>query len=355
MAEDLRVAVSGLRRGMGLARVFDLMPECQVVGGFDPDDSRRRDFGTAFPSARLYSGYGEMLADGPDVVVVSSPIPFHAEQTVGALQAGCHVLQEVTLARNIEECRGILDAVRSHPDLKFMLAENCCYWGHVQAWRDMYRKGLLGDLVYAEAEYVHDVRHLMRDSDGAQTWRASRPPIHYCTHSLGPLLWITGDRCVTATGMAMGHKLDPDLPAPDGEVGIFRTEGDAVVKVLVFPRVERRPSFHYYSIYGTKGCLETSRPPEPLMTNAHTTEVPNLMNMVRMPLGENVAGAPAEATAGGHGTAEYFMVRDFLNSIARETPPPIDIYRALDMALPGLCAHESAVRGGELVPVPDLR
>ena len=56
---------------------------------------------------------------------------------------------------------------------------------------------------------------------------------------------------------------------------------------------------------------------------------------------------------GGHGTAEYTMVQDFLACIREDTPPPIDIHAALRMALPGMCAHQSALQGGQMVEIPD--
>jgi len=64
--------------------------------------------------------------------------------------------------------------------------------------------------------------------------------------------------------------------------------------------------------------------------------------------------APKEASAGGHGTSEYYLVRDFLNSIKNDTVPPIDIVRAMDMTVPGLIAHEAAMKGSVWMDVPRL-
>jgi len=351
----LRVGIAGARRGASLASVFALMPDCEIAAACDPDASRLEEFGIRFPGAALYSDYPDMLETGLDIAVIASPVPMHCVQTVAALEAGCHVLQEVTLGQTLEECRDILGAVLVHPRQKFMLAENCCYWAHILSWKGMYAQGLLGEFLYAEAEYIHDVRSLMRAEDGSLTWRASLPPIHYCTHSLGPLLWVTGDRCVTACGLAGPSRLEPDMSSPDMEVGIFSTASGGVVKILAGFRVVREPSFHYYSIYGTRGCLETVRPPKPLATVSYLSQVPHLQNMIEMPLGYSMPGASRDAERGGHGTAERDMVAAFLRSIWSDTDPPIDIYRALDMAVPGLCAHESALQGGKPVDVPAWR
>ena len=349
------VGIVGLHRGVGPAQVFALMPDCQVAAICDLDESLLEQRRQQFPAARLYTGYEEMLREGLDIVFVASPVPKHRDHTIAALEAGCHVLQEVTLADSIEGCRDILSAVRAHPKQKFMLAENCCYWAHVMSWREMFAQGMLGQFMYAEAEYIHDIGFLLHDAQGRPTWRASLPPIYYCTHSLGPLLMITGERCLTAGGFNTGSKLRPELGSIDMEVGIFQTSSGGAIKVLCGFGVVREPMFHYYSLYGTRGCLETSRPPQPLQTNAYLEGVPHLQDMMQIPLGYNVPGAPREAALGGHGTTEYYMVQAFLESVRHDTEPPIGIHAALDMALPGLCAHESALQGGQPVPVPDWR
>lgn len=350
-----RTGISGVRRGGSLARVFPLLPDCQVVAACDPDPVALESFGSRFPEARRVGTYEDLLGLDLDVVVVASPVPQHARQTVAALAAGCHVLQEVCLAATVAECRQIYEAVQAHPDQRFMLAENCCYWAHILSWREMWQQGDLGELQYAEAEYIHDVRGLMHRPDGAPTWRATLPPIHYCTHSLGPLLKVTGARCVTACGLATASRLDPGADHQDLEVGIFQTDGGATIKILAGFRVVREPAFHYYSVYGTRGCLETARPPAALRTHAYLDRVPHLQGMLEIPLGTDVPRAPAGAGAGGHGTAEYYMVRDFMEAVRAGSEPPIGIQAALDMSLPGLCAHQSALQGGAPVGIPDWR
>ena len=65
--------------------------------------------------------------------------------------------------------------------------------------------------------------------------------------------------------------------------------------------------------------------------------------------------APPEARVGGHGTSEYWLLRDFIAAVRGAGPAPIDVHRALDYTLPGICARQSAARGGAPVAVPDPR
>ena len=78
----------------------------------------------------------------------------------------------------------------------------------------------------------------------------------------------------------------------------------------------------------------------------------NGAEMVQWPLGRNDPQAPDGADSGGHGTAEFYMVRDFLDSICCGRPSPIGIDAALEMSVPGLCAHQSASDGGNPVDIP---
>ncbi|MHC4608486.1 MAG: hypothetical protein ACYTAF_16360, partial [Planctomycetota bacterium] len=62
--------------------------------------------------------------------------------------------------------------------------------------------------------------------------------------------------------------------------------------------------------------------------------------------------APEEARHGGHGTSEYYLIRDFLDSLADGRRPPFDVIRSTDFTIPGIIAHRSAMKGGEWMDVP---
>ncbi|HOJ40215.1 MAG TPA: gfo/Idh/MocA family oxidoreductase, partial [bacterium] len=61
-----------------------------------------------------------------------------------------------------------------------------------------------------------------------------------------------------------------------------------------------------------------------------------------------------EAKSGGHGTSEYYLIRDFLSAIENDTNPPIDVFRATEWTIPGLIAHQSAMEDGRWLEVPRL-
>jgi hypothetical protein len=108
---------------------------------------------------------------------------------------------------------------------------------------------------------------------------------------------------------------------------------------------------HWQVFYGTEGTLENRRAPwEEAKLYRSGDE-----KMAPIAAEGSDPNAPPEATAGGHGTSEYYMVDGFIQAVLDGVPPPIDVYRSMDYSAPGLCAHLSAERGGEPVEVPDFR
>ena len=108
---------------------------------------------------------------------------------------------------------------------------------------------------------------------------------------------------------------------------------------------------HWQIFYGTRGTIENRRVPwEEAKVFKHGDE-----KLSATPAEGSDPHAPPEATAGGHGTSEYYMVDSFVQAALSGSTPPIDVYRALDFSVPGLCAHRSAEQGGQPVEVPDFR
>jgi predicted dehydrogenase len=348
-----RAADVGCKRGRSFIRVFQALPETEVAAVCDIESEALEEVGREYGIKNLYDDYGRMLEADLDVVVVSTPAPLHAEHSIAALRSGKHVLSEVPACYDIAECAKVVQAVRES-GRKYMLAENVCYFAYVETWKQMVRAGRIGRPFYAEGEYVHDCRDLMVETDGRKTWRASMPPIHYITHSLGPLIQILDARCVSAVGMHTGSNVAPDIGAIDLEVAILRMSNGAVVKQLCGFSVVREPPFIFLSVYGTKGVLEGKRWDGDEI-KGYFEDVPNLHGMVRFPLNDRHTNVPKEALLGGHGTSEYLMLKAFVDCILNDTRPPIDVYDAMDFTAPGLCAHISAENGGRPVDIPDFR
>jgi predicted dehydrogenase len=275
---------------------------------------------------------------------------FHAQQSIAALRSGRHVICEVPAVMSIEEAKGLVDAVRQSKK-KYLFAENCCYWAFVQTWRQMIREGRLGQVFYMEGEYVHDQPQLMCNPDGSPTWRASFDPIRYVTHETGPLLSMVDDRGVSVTALGSDAFSTPEYQSPNAAVALVKTVGGAVIKLLTSFR-NAAEEYHRYCVFGTAGTLETKTTEE--VTYADLRDIPHVKGRVRIPLGITEPGLSTEKTQ-SHGSADWRLLNTFVDAIAKDEPAPIDVYRALDYTLPGVCAAESVYHGGRAVEIPDPR
>lgn len=350
----LKIGIAGLRRGASVAQVFFHHKECQIVAGCDLNTERVKNWAEANNVPYWFDDYSKFCQADFDAVFIATPAPVHVACVKEALLHGKHVLSEVPACYTLSEAYELVEAVEAAPHLKYMFAENMCYFAWVQAYREFIHQGHLGEIVYAEGEYIHDLGSLMFDERGRPTWRTKLPPIQYPTHDLGPILQIMQDRVVLAVGMHTGCHKRPELGTIDMEVGLFKTAQGKVIKQLCGFSVAKEPAHHWFCLYGTKGQLESPRTPD----GKHLLwleDIPALTHSIELPLGVNHRGAPPEATLGGHGTSEYYMVDDFVRCILEDTKPPLDVYEALDQTLPGICAHISAENGSQPIKVPDLR
>ena len=107
------------------------------------------------------------------------------------------------------------------------------------------------------------------------------------------------------------------------EVGLFQTYKGAVIKILRSQVVPRHPDMVWYSLYGTKGFIENGRGGWGKTTGQMYVEG----EMPKQPGAQAIEcptvdpSAPAEALSGGHGTSEYYLVRDFIAALEQKRPP----------------------------------
>lgn len=353
MEEKVRIGVLGLRRGTSFIRsALELGEWAEVTAVCDLDGRAIDRARELVPGASAYTSYGDMLEGDIDAVVLCNYCPDHAPAAVEAMEAGKHVLSEViachTLAEGVELARTV-----ERTGMTYMYGENYPYMAATQEMRRLYEAGALGQFRYGEGEYVHFSRDILhRLVNGPGHWRMWFPPTYYCTHSLGPLLRITGLRPLKVAGAAVPgtrHGWTGEWRSDYG-IEMVRLENGALVKSLHGGGCPREPWSPWYVVYGTSGVIENRRWPDYGEVTLYTDgmEGPDTYKAGFRELGDL-------ALRSGHGGGDLFVTYEFLRAIRTGERPDIDVYMGLDMTIPGILAWRSSLSGGGFLEVPDMR
>jgi len=358
----LKLGVLGARRGANIVASAGEIENIEFTAFCDMDADRVARAAEDTGVRQTYTRYEDLLASDVDAVLLASPMPLHVEQAVQALEAGKHVLSEVTAATSIEQCWQLVETVQAS-GRTYMLAENYCYIPAFQLLMGMARAGLFGELYYGEADQLQHFKGSFKESEIDTNWRtaelAMRQGHQYITHNLGPLYQIMRERVATVSCMGSGQHYLPWAKADDTCVVICQTTGGKLIRIRLDFFSNRPTNYTYFGIQGTGGCYEGPRSER----DFHKVYIEGECEPgTWRGLAEFVDHMPADfptavdpATWDRYNAGESAMLEAFARSILRGEPSPIDVYDAVNMTAPGILSELSAQRRGEPVDVPDFR
>lgn len=373
LIKKLNIGIVGVAgRGADFRAALEAHPATYIHAVCDVREDALAEAARALDAMEMYTDYDEMLAKSHlDAVIIGTPMQFHARQAIAALERNIHVLSEVTTGVTIEECRALVEATnRSHA--VYMMAENYTYARPVVLVKELVRRGLFGEVYYAEGEYIHELKELNETTPWRRRWQTGIDGVTYGTHSLGPILqWLAAepgkpaDRVARVSCEGSGHHYrDPRGDAYENQdtcVMLCKTVRGALIKIRVDMLSERPHAMHNHCLQGTKGCYESGRGPG----ERHKIWLADvckdkdtwldLFDLEQDYMPELWRNPPEAALKAGHGGGDYFEVLDFVNSIVTGAPCPIGIHEAMDMTLPGLVSQLSIANGGAWLDVPDSR
>ncbi len=153
---ELGVAIAGLGYwGPNLVRNFAASTNWNVAWIVDVDEGRRRRMQRLYPNCRATADFDEALAD-PDVhlVAVATPPRLHYTMTMQAIAAGKHVLVEKPLAEEAAQAQELLEAA-ARRGVRLFTDHTFLYAGAVEAMRQAFVDGDLGEIYYAESSRVN--------------------------------------------------------------------------------------------------------------------------------------------------------------------------------------------------------
>jgi predicted dehydrogenase len=363
MRGRLRVGIAGLHRGQAFLEAIRWCEETELVAICDTSPAVLEQRGPMFGEVPRFTEYEQMLDCGLDLVVIATPAHVHVKQAVAALARDLHVFSEVPAATSLKQCVDLVEAAR-RSSAKYMMAENCCYMKPHMVVSNMARAGLFGDLYYAEGCYVHFIRYLDPPGGWRDQYLFGRRGGTYLTHALGPILDWLEDRVVTVNCVGTGSHVEPRLGGDDSCTVLCRTAKGALVQ-LRNDMSSPRPARGYASLQGTKGAYEPDWEEDGKVghrvcfyrgdrTHVEVEWEPleRYEEAYLPPLWKN---RPVSLASQVHGGADGLTFLAFVEAIAQDTDSPIDVYRALDMTVPGLVSEISAHQGGAPVAVPNFR
>ena len=381
MKRRLKVGLVG-KRGEGALQCFRVMPEAEVVAFCTRHEETVRPIVEKYDIPQAYTCFEDLLASDVDLIFVGTPLPEHVKQSTAALEAGKHVICEIPAAGTLEECWQLLEAVKKS-DCKYMLAENYVYMREHVLVRELVREGFFGEIHFSEGEYVHDMKFRLYDVEGNPSWHQrwvfGRKGATYATHALGPVLNWFDERVATVSCFGSGRRLAPEHLMDDSNLLICQTPSGKLIKIRN-DVLSDCPPRKYYSLQGTKGVYEGNRRTiwwgdgrvkdynhgegEGVAdeyhqvwfadVHGHPPRFHPLMDFEQH-LPAPMQNPPPEGIHVGHAGGDYWQVRAFLDAIAKDETPPLDIYAALEMTAPGICGGISLEKGGMPVEVPNFR
>ena len=96
-----------------------------------------------------YESFEEMLgSEELDLVDICTPTHLHAEMTVAAVEAGCHVVCEKPMARTVEQCDTMIEAAEAAGKMLF-IAQCIRFWPEYEVLAQMVADGELGEITSA--------------------------------------------------------------------------------------------------------------------------------------------------------------------------------------------------------------
>ncbi len=365
----LRMGVLGGRFGQSFR--WDQHPDSEVGAICDISRGRRAEMAKTFGCATEYERYEDMLADSSiDAVAIFSGAPVHVEQAIQAMQRGKHVISAVPACLgSIEEGERLLDAVTS-TGLIYMMAETGYFQQSTICARRFYEEGLFGNLYYCEAEYQHAGLEEYFIENGQRTWRYGFPPMYYSTHPVSQLVSVTGERMVQVMCNGWGDE-DPILrnnPYKNPfwcESAFFRTNRGNSFRVNVWWKgahcgCERAQwiggNMSFYSAHpnGLGPVIVRSKSHKD-PDNARCVRYESALEPYTVPNWWETELLPEPLRRdSGHEGSHSFLIHEFVDAVTHQRQPVIDIYEALAYTIPGIVAHQSALRGGACLKIPQF-
>jgi len=371
MSDQINIAIVGLGFGAEFIPIYQRHPHANLYGICQRTADKLNAIGDSFGVGKRYTDFDELLQDPEiDAVHINTPIPDHAPQSIRALKAGKHVACTVPMATTVEECQEITRLSRE-TGKKYMMMETVVYSREFLFVKELYQKGELGKIQFLQASHQQDM-------DGWPNYWPGLPPMHYATHCVGPCLALTDAMAEYVSCFGSGtirKELIPEYNSPFAveTTHIKLKDSDLCARVYRSLFDTSRQYRESFDVYGTKKAYEwpliegedpvihTAKKPESEIPER--VKVPDYAHLlpepIRMFTTKGVYDLDDQqhlsfTQGAGHGGSHPHLAHEFVMSLVEDREPFPNAAQSANWTSVGILAHESALKGGEIIRLPEF-
>ncbi len=368
MAKKLRIGIIGLSFGKFFIPVYQRHPDvaevCVCARTRETLEAIKTQF--ALPEENLFGDWRVMLREGNlDAVHIVTPMSSHFPMTMAALEAGLHCACTVPMADTVEECAQIVAAVNKSGKT-YMMMETALYTRDYLEAKVKAARGEFGRIQLLRGVHMQNM--------GLFKWPAyweGYPPMWYATHAVAPLFDLIGKRPESVACFGSG-RISPELSAKYGspfaaETAMFAMKGSDILceatRSLYELQRQYRESFEIYGdkltfeweqVAGEGGVYFVDEEAKRAAAPDHTEGLPEELIPFTTAVKDMDKTNNSFLQGSGHGGSYPHMVHEFVSAILGNRKAYVDEIYAAELTAAGLCAHESAMRGGERVFLPSF-
>lgn len=362
----LKVGIVGLEFGAEFIPIYQRHPSAEMYAICQRNREHLDEVGDRFGVEVRYANYEDMIRDPEiDIIHVNTPLQLHADHVVMALEAGKHVGCTIPMATSVEDCKRIADA-QARTGLVYMMMETVVYSREFLFLEEQYLRGDLGKLQFLRAAHHQDMT-------GWPSYWDGMPPMHNATHAISPTLALGRNEAEYVSCLASGTIFDRMHSQYGSPFAIESThikfkDSDVGAEVTRHLWAVARQYQESFDVYGSIRSFEWTQ----VEGEAHLVflgeeprriEIPDFAQ--RLPeeiqsftragvyTGEGDEAHRSFVQGGGHGGSHPHLAHRLLMSVLGEAEPYPNAVQAANITCAGILSHQSALRGGERMYLPD--
>ena len=364
--KKVRVAIIGLGFGAEFVPIYQNHPHAEMVAICQRSKEKLNQLGDAFGVAGRYTKFEDVLADPKvDAIHINTPIPDHAMQSLAGLRAGKHVACTVPMATTVGECEAIVEAQKASGKI-YMMMETVVYSREFLFVKQLYERGELGRIQFLRGSHLQEMA-------GWPGYWEGLPPMHYATHCVSPCLCLPGKLAESVVCHGSGRisgKLASKYGSPFAvETATLKMRDSELCAEVTRSLFETaRQYIESFDVYGDKTSFEWPRVEhEPCVLHRgekpERVEVPDFADRLPEAIRRYTTKGVYDAKetqhlsflqGSGHGGSHPHLAHEFISSILEERSPLPDAATSANWTMTGICAHISAMKGGDRIKIPQF-